>query len=316
MLALAEPAPGRKFLRALCCLRDRAGRPCGPDRGAATLAVVDAPHAPARQALTRSDGLVAALGPGLLLVGALVPELRPVMALAVVVGWTLLILTRRPGAIAWAAALPLAVVLTWPWVLGADVPVGDPACRDVLSAIAVRRMAVALVGLSIVGLLAIVHGSGRRELGLARPGRAEALVAMGGCLVLVAGGLVIGPAVARPFFGELEYPVPLAALVPAILFGLANGVLEEVLYRGALQAWLSRLAPIGWAIAFQGLLFGIVHAGPEVLALLPAHIALLTGVGVAAGLARWKLGSLWVPIGIHVGADIALYVGLACRAAA
>jgi membrane protease YdiL (CAAX protease family) len=276
---------------------------------------VDAPHAQARPALGATDGLVAALGPGLLLVGALVPDLRPLVALLVVSGWALLALTRRPGAIAWAAALPLAVVLTWPWLLGVDVPVGDPACRDVLSTITLRRIAVAVVGLAIVGALAVVYRSGRTELGLARPGRAEALVAVGGFLVLVAGGLVIGPAIARPFFGELDYPVPLAALVPAILFGVANGVLEEVLYRGALQAWLARLAPIGWAIAFQGLVFGIVHAGPEVLTLLPVHIALLTGVGIAAGLARWRLGSLWIPIGIHVGADIALYIGLACRAA-
>jgi membrane protease YdiL (CAAX protease family) len=271
---------------------------------------------PAASPLSRSEVLVAALGPALLLAGALAPDLRPVVAFAIVAGWTLLVLGRRPGAIAWAAVLPLSVVLTWPWVLGADVPVGDPACRDVLSAIAVRRIAVAGVGLSIVGLLAVVHRSGRRELGLGRPGRLEALVAAGGCLALVAGGLVIGPAIARPFFGELDYPVPVQALVPAILFGVANGVLEEVIYRGALQAWLARLAPIGWAIVFQGLVFGIVHAGPEVLALLPVHVALLTGVGVAAGLTRWKLGSSWVPIGIHVGADIALYVGLACRAAA
>lgn len=281
-----------------------------------TLGIVDSPHAPSRQSLTTPDALMAALGPGLLLVGALVPDLRPVVALAVVAGWSLLALSRRPGAIAWAAALPLAVTLTWPWVLGADVPVGDPACRDVLSAIAVRRMAVAGVGLAIVGLLAVVSRSGRRELGLARPGRGEAVVAVGGCVVLVVSGLVIGPAIARPFFGQLDYPVPLAALVPAILFGVANGVLEEVLYRGTLQAWLARLAPIGWAIAFQGLVFGIVYAGPEVLTLLPVHVALLTGVGIAAGLVRWRLGSLWIPIGIHVGADIALYIGLACRAAA
>ncbi len=277
---------------------------------------MEAPNAQARPALSTLDGLVAALGPGLLLLGALVPDLRPGVALAVSIGWTLLILTRKPGAIAWAAVLPLAVVLTWPWVMGADAPIGDPACRDVLSAIAVRRMTVAGVGLVLVAVLAIVHGSGRRELGLTRPGTMEAGVAAGGCLALVVGGLVIGPAIARPFFGELDYPVPLAALVPAILFGVANGLLEEVLYRGVLQSWLARLAPIGWAIAFQGLVFGIVHAGPEVLALLPVHIALLTGVGIAAGLVRWRLGSLWIPIGIHVGADIALYVGLACRAAA
>lgn len=282
----------------------------------ATLGIVDSPHAQARQSLTTPDALMAVLGPGLLLVGALVPDLRPGVALAVVAGWSLLALSRRPGAIAWAAVLPLAVVLTWPWVLGADVPIGDPACRDVLSAIAMRRMAVAGVGLAIVGLLAVVYRSGLRELGLAQPGRGEAVVAVGGCLALVVSGLVIGPAIAQPFFGQLDYPVPLAALVPAILFGVANGVLEEVLYRGALQAWLARLAPIGWAITFQGLVFGIVHAGPEVLALLPVHIALLTGVGVAAGLVRWRLGSLWIPIALHVGADIALYIGLACRAAA
>ncbi len=122
---------------------------------------MDATPARARPALSTPDGLVAALGPGLLLLGAFVPDLRPAVALCVVSGWTLLILARRPGAIAWAAALPLAVVLTWPWVVGADVPVGDPACRDVLSAIALRRMAVAGVGLAIVGALAVVHGSGR-----------------------------------------------------------------------------------------------------------------------------------------------------------
>lgn len=42
----------------------------------------------------------------------------------------------------------------------------------------------------------------------------------------------------------------------------------------------------------------------------------LAAGGAAAGMARWKFGALWIPIGIHVGADIALYVGLACRAAA
>ena len=62
-------------------------------------------------------------------------------------------------------------------------------------------------------------------------------------------------------------------------------------------------------------MFGIVHAGPEVVALLPVHIALLTAVGVAAGLVRARTGTLAIPIGIHIGADIALYVGLACRAA-
>jgi membrane protease YdiL (CAAX protease family) len=271
---------------------------------------------PPRPILGGPRAAVAALGPALLLAGALAPGLRPLVAVAIVAGWVPLRATRHPAGVAWAAVLPLAVVLTWPWLLGADAPVGDPACRDPFSAIAVRRIVAAVVGLAIVGALSVAHGSDRRELGLARPSRPEALVAFAGCLVLVVAGLFVGPTIARPFFGELDFPRPPAALIPAMLFGIANGVLEEVLYRGAMQAWLARLVPLGWAIVFQGLVFGIVHAGPEVLTLLPVHIALLTAVGIGGGLARWRFGSLWIPIGIHVGADIALYVGLACRAAA
>ncbi len=271
---------------------------------------------PPRPALSRQDQLLAAAGPAILLACALVPDLRAVAAVATIVGWVLLRASRSPAAIAWAAVLPLAVILTWPWVLGADAPIGDPACRDPFSVIAIRRVLVAVVGLALVGALAVAHRSDAGELGLARPRRWEAAAATAGCAVLVVAGLFIGPLIARPFFGELDFPVPPAALVPAVLFGIANGMLEEVLYRGAMQAWLGRLAPPWLAIGFQGLIFGIVHAGPEVQALLPVHILLLGSVGVAGGLARWRFGSLWIPIGIHVGADIALYVGLACRAAA
>ncbi|MFN8628984.1 MAG: CPBP family intramembrane glutamic endopeptidase [Chloroflexota bacterium] len=255
-------------------------------------------------------------GPAILLAAALAPGLRPVAAGLLLGGWLLLRAARRPEAIAWAAVLPVGLVLPWPWLLGADVPLGDPACTDPLSSIVLRRLAVAGFGLAVITGLARVHASGPRELGLGRPAGLQAAAALGGAIVLAGGGLVIGPWLARPFFGELEFPRPAAALVPAILFGLANGVLEEVSYRGAMQAWLGRAMPIAWAIAIQGLAFGSVHAGPEVLALLPVHIALMGAVGIAGGLVRARLGSLWLPIGVHVGADIALYVGLACRAAA
>ena len=263
----------------------------------------------------RVSGVVAGWGPALLLLSALVPGLRPLVAVVLLAGWVGLLLRRRPEAIAWAATLPVGVPLAWPWVLGVDVPLGASGCIEPLSDIVLRRMAVAGVGLGLAGLVAVVHRSSLEEVGLRRPGGAEAAVAIAGLLVLGIGGTFIGPLAAEPFFGRLVYATPAAAILPAALFGAANGVLEEVAYRGILQAFLGRLIPIASAMAFQGLVFGIVHAGPEVVALLPLHIALLTGVGVAAGLVRWKLGSLWIPIGIHVGADIALYVGLACRAA-
>lgn len=263
----------------------------------------------------RASTVVAGGGPVLLLAGALVPGLRPVVAVALLAGWLLLLFRRRPEALAWAATLPVGVLLVWPVVLGIDVPLGEVACVAPFSDIVLRRMVVAAVGLGLAGLVSVAHRVGATELGLRRPGPGEAAAALGGLLALAIGGLVIGPIVAEPFFGLLEYATPAAVIVPAVMFGIANGVLEEVAYRGVLQAFLGRLVPIAAAIAFQGLVFGIVHAGPEVVAFLPLHIAMLSAVGVAAGIARWKLGSLWLPIGIHVGADIALYVGLACRSA-
>ena len=262
----------------------------------------------------RPSAMAAGAGPVLLLLGALVPGLRPLVAVGLVLGWLALRRLGRPGALAWAATLPVAVPLLWPWVLGADLPLGEAACAAPFSEIAIRRVVVGAVGLGLAGLVAVSHGAGVSELGLRRPHRAEAFVAIGGLLVLGIGGMFIGPVIAEPFFGRLSFAVPVAAIVPAVLFGIANGVLEEVAYRGVLQGFLGRLLPVGWAIVFQGLLFGVVHAGPEVVALLPLHIALLSAVGIAGGIVRWRLGSLWIPIGIHVGADIALYVGLACRA--
>ena len=260
-------------------------------------------------------------GPAVLVVAALVPDLRPAAAVALLAGWAMLMAARpaaRSGAatvVAWAAALPLGLALTWPWILGGEVPLGEAACADPLSVIALRRLALAVVILAVVAGLSIVHSSSAAELGLRRPNRLEATLAISGFVVLVVGGLVVGPVIARPFFGPLSFAIPPAAIVPALVFGVANGVLEEVLYRGVLQAWIARFAPIGIAIALQGLVFGIVHAGPEVQALLPVHIALLAAVGIAGGLVRRRTGSLAIPIGIHVGADVALYFGLACRPA-
>ncbi len=252
----------------------------------------------------------------MLALAALVPELRVATAVLASAGWALLHLRHRPEAIAWAAVLPLAVVLPWPLLVGADVPLGDPACTSTLSPIVLRRLVVAIAGLALVAALARVHRSSRAELGLQRPTGRVAGLALLACIAVAAAGLYVGPLLARPFFGQLDFRVPTAALLPALVFGIANGTLEEVQYRGAMQAWLGRVAPAWAAILAQGLVFGIVHAGPEVIALLPVHIALMSTAGIGAGLVRRWTGSLWLPIGIHVGADIALYVGLACRTAA
>jgi membrane protease YdiL (CAAX protease family) len=265
----------------------------------------------------RVPPVAVALGaPALLLLGALAPDLRPVVAALVAAGWAGLALLRRPMALGWAAALPLAVSLTWPWFLGADHPFGPAACAEPFSLIALRRVAVALVVLALVAVLARVHGSSTFDLGVRRLRRWDLPVAVGGLLGLAIGGLVIGPWVAEPFFGRLEFARPLAAIVPAIVFGIANGTLEEVAYRGALQGWLGRVTGPWLAVLVQALVFGIVHVGPEVTAWVPLHVLLLGSAGFLAGLVVRRTGSLAIPIGIHIGADIALYYGLACRVAA
>lgn len=264
----------------------------------------------------RAQALIAWGGPALLVVAALVPDLRPPIALALGAGWATLRAAQASAAIAWAACLPVAVLLTWPWILGADTPVGPEACVDPFSLIALRRVATAVVVLALVAALARAHAGSADELGLRRPTRREGVLAIGAAVTLAIGGLVVGPAIARPFFGDLLFETPAAALLPAVLFGVANGVMEEVAYRGALQGWLARVAPVPVAIATQALVFGIVHAGPEVVALLPVHVLLLTTAGAVGGVVAARTRSLALPIGIHVGADIALYVGLACRAPA
>ena len=268
-----------------------------------------------RAGTTGSSRVVLAAGLVLLLLAAAAPGLRIAIALVLAIGWVALWAGRRPESVGWAALLPVAIALPWAILAGADVPLGAAGCVDPASAIVARRMLLAVVVLVVVAGLARAVRSDAAELGLRTPARWEAAVAVaGGCLV-AAGGLVIGPWLARPFFGALDFPVPPAALLPAVVFGLANGVVEELSYRGAMQGWLGRGGP-GWlAIGYPALVFGIVHAGPDVVALLPLHVALLAGVGLAGGLVRARTGTLAIPIGIHVGADIALYVGLACRAA-
>jgi membrane protease YdiL (CAAX protease family) len=222
---------------------------------------------------------------------------------------------RSPAALGWVAAIPVAVTLTWPWFLGTDQPVGPVGCAEPLALIALRRVVVALVGIALVAILARVHGSSTFDLGIRHLRRWEPPVAIAGLLVLAVGGLVVGPWIAEPFFGRLEFDRPLIALLPAVVFAVANGTLEEIAYRGALQGWLGRAAGPWVGVVMQAVVFGIVHVGPEVTSFVPVHAAALTAVGLLAGLWVRRTGSLAVPIGVHIGADIALYYGLACRAA-
>lgn len=78
-------------------------------------------------------------------------------------------------------------------------------------------------------------------------------------------------------------------------------VAEELLFRGALFAWLRQRLSSGWAIGITGTLFGLMHQ-------LPAFIPLAIIVGFAAGWLREKTGSTVVPILMHVVQNVVFVV--------
>jgi membrane protease YdiL (CAAX protease family) len=103
--------------------------------------------------------------------------------------------------------------------------------------------------------------------------------------------------------------------VPALVFALSNGIMEEVAYRGALMGWSARVIGLGPALGLQAVVFGLAHGGPDVVgSALPVMIVLAAG-GLLAGIIAVRTRSLFLPIAIHVALDLPLYLYLACRVA-
>jgi len=88
------------------------------------------------------------------------------------------------------------------------------------------------------------------------------------------------------------------AMLSPLAFGLAAGVLEEVLFRGVIfrvtEDWIG-----SWgALAFSSLLFGAGHlANPH--ATLTSALAIALEAGLLLGAAFMITRRLWLPIGLH-----------------
>ncbi len=114
-------------------------------------------------------------------------------------------------------------------------------------------------------------------------------------------------------------------LVGALATALLVGVIEELLFRGAIFGGLRRAMRWGAALVLSSAVYGIVHfltrpvsppeidwlsglrvlptmlaGATELRTLLPAFLS-LTLAGVILGLAYQKTGDLWASIGIHAG---------------
>lgn len=259
-------------------------------------------------------GIIAAIAVvGTLVAGALHPPLRWPVLVALV---ALAALAGRVAPARWAAlaGLPVAVLLAWNTLVADRLAVASVACADPLSPLAWSRAAQASLVFMVILGLARLGGTSLADLGLRRPSRTEARWALVVLLAVPLPSLVVGAILAGPFFGELRLDLaqPIA-VVPALVLAVANGSMEELVYRGALLHWLSRAAGPAIALVGQAVVFGAAHTGPDFVGpALPVVLA-VAAAGLVAGLIVRRTGSLVFVIAAHIAFDVPLYYAAACR---
>jgi membrane protease YdiL (CAAX protease family) len=253
----------------------------------------------------------------LIVFAAALPIARPFVLAGLIFGVAVAIRRDAPVRWAWAAPIPVAVSLCWGLL---PVPAVSPSgadCASITSPTAVWRTAEAGV---VIGTLAILAWALRtRPVDL----RVDLLLRMPALWVvrwsiigfLVAGplALVLGPTLARPFFGQISYDVTIVgALAPALLFAVANGSMEELAYRGALLGWSARVIGIPAAVVGQAVVFGLAHSGADVSGSPLLLMAALGLGGLIAGVIAVRTRSLLLPMAVHIGLDIPIYYAFAC----
>jgi membrane protease YdiL (CAAX protease family) len=253
----------------------------------------------------------------LIVLAAAVPIARPFVLAGLVGGVAVAIRRDAPVRWAWAAPIPGAVSLCWGLL---PVPSPSPSgadCASITSPTAVWRTAEAGV---VIGTLAILAWALRtrpvdlrRDLLLRMPARWVVRWSVLGFLVAGPVALVLGPILARPFFGEITYDVTvLGAIAPALLFAVANGSMEELAYRGALLGWSARLIGVPAAVVGQAVVFGLAHSGSDVTGSPLLLMAALGLGGLIAGVVAVRTRSLMLPMAVHIGLDIPIYYAFAC----
>lgn len=248
-----------------------------------------------------------------LIVAAFVPALRPV--LLVVLGAGAVIAPRGSVALwASAAGLPVTVILTWGGLAGNQARTDLLDCANLFAPAAAVRVAEAVLVVALIVLLARRLGVGLSMLGLRRPSTIEVTLGALAIVIVPAMSLVIGGALAEPFFGpvRLHLGEPLA-IVPALSLAIANGTMEELAYRGALMSWVSRASGPLVALIGQAIVFGAAHTGSDYVgSAIPVLFVVAIG-GLIAGLIVRRTGSLWLPVVVHICFDVPLYYAAVCR---
>jgi membrane protease YdiL (CAAX protease family) len=248
----------------------------------------------------------------LLAAAATLPELRALVLVLLTVGTSIAVHRRAPVRWTWAGSVPVAVSLLWgafPAPPAAAV-LGD--CANPASPVATWRAIEAIVVLIALVIVALVLRASPASLYLRWPARRWRAWAVAGFLVSGPIALILGPYFARPFFGEVSYALLPGAFVPALIFAISNGVMEELIYRGALLGWGGRVVGLGPALVGQSVVFGLAHSGTDAVAYQVPLILAMGLAGLLAGLVTIRTRSLLIPMAVHIGVDIPIYFAFAC----
>jgi membrane protease YdiL (CAAX protease family) len=237
---------------------------------------------------------------------------------------------RTTAGLAWAGPSPVLVFAACVAAsLVMSVVVGAPlAALGVELAVPVRNLVAvtlqALVFLTVVHVTCVSTGAlDARAIGLAVPGSVamRELVAGAAWAVPVIFASAALAAVLVPLVGVApDSPLPPTGSPGGLALNLLAGALiapvaEEVVFRGvAVSAWARMAGPTA-AIVRSSLLFALAHVlviGADTF----GEAAALAFVGAAARLPvavalAWlylRRGSLWAPIGLHVGFNAVLLV--------
>lgn len=233
---------------------------------------------------------------------------------------------RRGLLLAGALALPAApVFLPTPAPLPEGVEIGPEALRRLLLLALAQSLSLAVLALGGARLA----GRGLRAgLGLVRGrlGPAHVGLLMLGMIALSHGLdravalAALEPGASLPLLNEMLRATRRgggeAMALAVVAIGIAPGVCEELLFRGALQRWLRhKLAArdsrgaAGLAVVCSAAVFGALHWDP-------VHGPLAFLLGLYLGAAALLSGEVWTPIACHMANNsLAVAAGLWLSAA-
>ncbi|MDX8384273.1 MAG: CPBP family intramembrane glutamic endopeptidase, partial [Ghiorsea sp.] len=145
----------------------------------------------------------------------------------------------------------------------------------------------------------IYHFKLLQSLGLSKPHLADLYIFLkiSLCCVLWVGVLYV---VAPQWFAYVQKPAWIHGISGLLLMVLLAPVVEELIFRGLLYRMLREQWGIVVSVAVSAVFFSLLHQGQIVSPQLAG--------GIIFALAYEWSRSLWVAMGLHIGANSAVYV--------